>query len=133
MKHATTRSSGGKERVRGEEEAEGTRGELRAMGNSVRVQLICASVFFSWQHDKGSLSVTVSGKTTLSISVLRPPRLSNPIPPKAKTTLSISLLFYLRCSPRPLILHLHFRHLVGALIHSDLTSATAEQASSLHS
>lgn len=133
MKHATTLSSGGREGVRGEEEGEGTRGEPRAKGNRVRVQLICASVFFSWQRDKGSLSVTVSGETTLSISALHPPRLSNPIPPKAKTTLSISLLFYLRCYPRPLILHLHFRHLADALIHSDLTSATAEQASSLRS
>lgn len=44
------------------------------------VQLIPASVYFSWQQDKGPLSVTVSGETTLSISA-RPatPSSSSPI------------------------------------------------------
>lgn len=31
-----------------------------------RAALICASVFFSWQHDEEPLSATVSGETTLS-------------------------------------------------------------------
>lgn len=50
---------------RGRRRGRSARGTQRAKENRVRVQLICVSVFFSWQHDKGSLSVTVSGETTL--------------------------------------------------------------------
>lgn len=57
------------------------------------VQLIPASVYFSWQQDKGPLSVTVSGETTLSISA-RPaaPSSSSPISSLSKD-----------CPPLPLL------------------------------
>lgn len=81
-------------------------------------------MFFSWQDDKGLLSVTVSGETTLSISTLPPPPLQSHPSQSKGYPLYNPHLFYLHLPRHPL----HFTFTFPAF--SDLTTAAESLQSS---